>query len=307
MIKGLSITPPILGRISIGKVVERNGKRLPEKDDQFTITTQVQSRDGWIAHPYDGDLRQKLNGEKLRSIPIRVLFNDPRLNLRAEYCLFDRKSGRPLCVGNGERCRRYAGSQLQSLQCPSPDECDFSDGLCKPYGRLNVKIGDDDDLGTFIFRTTGYNSIRNLTARLHYYHAVSGNLLACLPLQLRLRGKSTTQSHRSPIYYVDITIRDGMTLIEAVNTAREEHQLRLANGVDQDALEAAAEGGFANGAFESTSEEMVEIANELLLGQANAGHAEGEMGKGEMGKEERQQKVSLTDKLQDRIDQKPTP
>jgi hypothetical protein len=26
MIKGLAITPPILGRISIGKVVEKNGK-----------------------------------------------------------------------------------------------------------------------------------------------------------------------------------------------------------------------------------------------------------------------------------------
>ncbi len=31
MIKGLAITPPILGRISIGKVVEKNGKRIPEK------------------------------------------------------------------------------------------------------------------------------------------------------------------------------------------------------------------------------------------------------------------------------------
>ena len=34
MIKGLAITPPVLGRISIGKVVEKNGKRIPEKDDQ---------------------------------------------------------------------------------------------------------------------------------------------------------------------------------------------------------------------------------------------------------------------------------
>lgn len=32
MIKGLAITPPAIGRISIGKVVEKNGKRLPEKD-----------------------------------------------------------------------------------------------------------------------------------------------------------------------------------------------------------------------------------------------------------------------------------
>ena len=38
MIKGLAITPPILGRISIGKMVEKNSKRVPEKDDQFTLT-----------------------------------------------------------------------------------------------------------------------------------------------------------------------------------------------------------------------------------------------------------------------------
>ena len=31
MLKGLAITPPILGRIAIGKVVESNGKRLPQK------------------------------------------------------------------------------------------------------------------------------------------------------------------------------------------------------------------------------------------------------------------------------------
>ena len=29
MLKGLAITPPVLGRISIGKVIEKNGKRLP--------------------------------------------------------------------------------------------------------------------------------------------------------------------------------------------------------------------------------------------------------------------------------------
>jgi hypothetical protein len=42
MLKGLAITPPVIGRISIGRMVEKNGKRLPEKDDQFTITSQMQ-------------------------------------------------------------------------------------------------------------------------------------------------------------------------------------------------------------------------------------------------------------------------
>ena len=53
MLKGFAITPPVVGRISIGRVVERNGMRLPEKDDQFTLTSQVQNRDGWLLHPLD--------------------------------------------------------------------------------------------------------------------------------------------------------------------------------------------------------------------------------------------------------------
>jgi len=92
MLKGLAITPPVLGRISIGKVIEKNGKRLPEKDDQFTITSQVQSRDGWLVHPLNDELRQGKE-DKLRSIPVRLLFNEPELNFRADYTLFDRPPG----------------------------------------------------------------------------------------------------------------------------------------------------------------------------------------------------------------------
>jgi hypothetical protein len=45
MIKGLAITPPVLGRISIGKC-RKEWKTTPEKDDQFTITSQIQNKDG---------------------------------------------------------------------------------------------------------------------------------------------------------------------------------------------------------------------------------------------------------------------
>ena len=128
MLKGLAITPPILGRISIGKVVEKNGKRLPEKDDQFTITSQVQSRDGWLLHPLNEELRNGPDG-KLRSVPIRLLFNEPELNFRADYSLFDRNTGRPLCVGNGETCKRLTKDGIQSLPCPSPDGCPLAQGL----------------------------------------------------------------------------------------------------------------------------------------------------------------------------------
>ncbi len=76
-----------------------------------------------------------------------------------------------------------------------PDVCPLAQGgLCKPYGRLYVNLDESDELGTFIFRTTGFNSIRTLAALLRYYYAVSNGLLSCLPLQLTLRGKSTTKA-----------------------------------------------------------------------------------------------------------------
>ncbi len=75
-----------------------------------------------------------------------------------------------------------------------------------------MNLDDSDEFGTFIFRTPGFNSIRTLAARLSYYSATSGGLLSCLPLQLTLRGKSTTQSYRQPLYYVDLTLREGIGL-----------------------------------------------------------------------------------------------
>ena len=264
MLKGLVITPPVLGRISIGKVIEKNGKRLPEKDDQFTITSQVQSADGgWLPHPFDEGFR-KAQGGKIRAIPIRLLFNDPELNFRAEYALFDRRTGRPVCVGNGESCKRRTESGVQSMPCPSPEGCTLAqNGACKPYGRLNALIGDDDPLGSFVFRTTGFNSIRTLSARLAYFQAISCNRLAYLPLELRLRGKSTRQSMGTPIYYVDLTVRSGVSVEEALNEAKRLEADRQEAGFDQIALETAARLGFTNGACEESDDEEDSVLEEF--------------------------------------------
>ncbi|MEQ6435429.1 phage capsid protein [Comamonas sp. w2-DMI] len=332
MIKGLMITPPVIGRIAIGKVVERNGKRLPEKDDEFTITTQVQARGQWILHPLDEALRQAQHSgikegtkpslsegseegdsglqpasaqpsqrsgkrslkekmgvatdmeqtmdakarpaaatatattparRKLRSIPVRVLFNEPDLNLRAHYTLFDRSTARPVCVGDGESCKRVTSQGLAAMPCPGPDACAFGQDGCKPYGRLNLVIGDSDELGSFVFRTTGFNSIRTLTARLQYFAAVSGGHLAGMPLELKLRGKSTTQSHRAAIYYADLVVRSGLTLNEAIAQARELVVQRHAAGFDQQALDEAAKLGYANGSFEDSPEEAAGLVEEF--------------------------------------------
>ena len=264
MIKGLAITPPILGRISIGRVIEKNGKRLPEKDDQFTITSQIQGKDGWIKHPLDEQLRNQAPNQKLRSIPVRMIFNDPELNLRAEYSLFDRQTGRPICVGNGQTCQRMTSQGVEQHPCPSPDLCPLGQGgHCKPYGRLHVNLDESDEFGTFIFRTTGFNSIRTLAARLSYYHAASNGLLSCLPLQLTLRGKSTTQSYRQPVYYVDLTLRDGIHLQEAIQTAKEIDQKSKLCGFNQAALDQMARQGYGNARFEVNTEEGLDLVEEF--------------------------------------------
>ena len=286
MLKGLALTPPVLGRISIGRVVEKAGKRVPEKDDEFTVTSQVQTRGAWVNHPVDADLRKAANSKgsdqasaKLRSIPVRLLFDDPDLNLRANYSLFERKTGRPLCVGNGETCRRSTSSGVQTLDCASPEGCELGlDQGCKPYGRLNVRIDvetDDqpDELGSFVFRTTGFNSIRTLAARLQYFQAITGGKLSAMPLELRLRGKSTTQSHRSAIFYVDLTVRGGMTLLEAIAQAKATWTEREAAGFDQAALDAAAKAGLALGAFEESAEDGAAVVEEFYPvtgGEANS-------------------------------------
>jgi len=271
MIKGLAITPPALGRISIGRVVEKNGKRLPEKDDQFTITSQIQSKEGWVKHPLDEQLRANTPNQKLRSIPVRMIFNDPDLNLRAEYSLFDRQTGRPVCVGNGQTCQRLTSQGVEQHPCPSPDLCSLAQGgHCKPYGRLHVNLDESDELGTFIFRTTGFNSIRTLAARLSYYHAASGGLLSCLPLQLTLRGKSTTQSYRQPVYYVDLTLREGISLNEAIIQAKQIDEQSKQAGFYQEALDHVAWQGYGNASFEVGGEEGLEIVEEFYSDQQNA-------------------------------------
>ena len=87
--------------------------------------------------------------------------------------------------------------------------------------------------------------------------------MSTLPLELRLRGKSTTLSRRAPIYYVDLTLREEMTLAEAMGTARMAWEARKAAGVDQGALDEAARCGLSLGEFEESDEDGPAVVEEF--------------------------------------------
>ena len=305
MIKGLAITPPVIGRISIGKVVEKNGKRLPEKDDCFTITTQSQNKDGWVLHPLHQQLLDSSANGKLREIPVTLLFNTSDLNLRADYSLFDRTTGRPVCVGNGETAKAITADGIKEFSCPSPDGCEVGrKGGCKPYGRLNVRIdGQGDELGSFVFRTTGFNSIRTLSARLHYFEAVSGGHTRYLPLLMKLRAKSTTQSRRAPIYYVDLCLRDGVALSAAVALAKDSAAQDELAGVAIEAMETVARQAIANGAFEDGEEDVPAIVEEFFPGSEVSNASSGEHAAGESSADSAQSAIgsSVAERLAQKV------
>lgn len=107
MIKGLAITPPVIGRICIGKLVQKQDKWGPEKDDSFTLTTQIQQKGGWLLHPLHQHYSSQKSGQgqeqtKIRVILVRVLFKDSDLNLRAEYSAFDRQTALCREWGSGD-------------------------------------------------------------------------------------------------------------------------------------------------------------------------------------------------------------
>ena len=119
-----------------------------------------------------------------------------------------------------------------------------------------------DEFDPFVFRTTGFNSIRTLAARLSYYHMALNSLLSCLPLQLILRSKSTTQSYRQLVYYVDLTLREGISLNEAIIQAKQIDEQSKQVGFYQEALDFTARKGFANGRMDVDMEEGLDMLEE---------------------------------------------
>jgi len=63
---------------------------------------------------------------------------------------------------------------------------------------------------------------------------------------------------------VDITVRDGLTLEEAITEAKQNDTRRKEVGYDQMALDNAASLGFRNGTFEDSEEEIVELIDEFF-------------------------------------------
>lgn len=71
------------------------------------------------------------------------------------------------------------------------------------------------------------------------------------------------------MYYVDLTLRDGVHLQEAIQTAKEIDQKSKLCGFNQAALDQMARQGYGNARFEVDSEEGVDLVEEFYTGDAS--------------------------------------
>jgi hypothetical protein len=272
LLAGLTYQTPVIGAIRIGSVEVVDGRRLPVRDDHFSINTRFRSDDGQWARHAAHELMEKdpnnLVNDKLRSIPVRIIYDNPNLNMGEQYAAF-KKDGRPACVGNGVKAKRAEASQVTELACPGPALCEYGaqkEHRCDTYARAMFHLeGQGAHDGAFIFRTGSYNSVNDMRVRLQALHAGFGGKLSGLPMKLTMRLKSTAQSYKQAFFYVSLeprfeSFKDALTSLKARDAEEKEA------GFDRVAYEGAMVKLLANGSFTDEPEDVSEF-EDLLLGR----------------------------------------
>ena len=225
-IKGINPQLCECGKIKIGKkgkMVESkrgNNFRPPEKLDHFVVvtTTKDQNEDFVM----DRAIMDQI-GEKCIELPIRLLYDDPALNFPTSYACYD--SAACQCRGDGEHAQKADGT---IIACDT-DSCPlFQQKKCKGNGVLSVLLDDAPRVGgVYKFRTTSWNSIRNIISSLEFIRGITAGYLAGLPLVMTLQPKTTLipgTKNTTTIYMVNVEYRGSMA--QLLDTVRETVQNR---------------------------------------------------------------------------------
>lgn len=274
LIHGLTYQTPVIGTIRIGSAEEKNGIKQPVADDHFTVWTRFRSDSGdWVEHQVTQQLTADKNNQvndKLRRIPVRLIYDTPNLNMGEQYAAF-KKDGRPVCVGNGAKARQAAmDGAVTEVACPGPSLCVFGldkEHPCATLARALFHIeGQDASEGAFILRTGSYNSVNDMRVRMESLFAGFGKKLSGLPMWLTMRLKSTAQSLNRPFFYISLEPRFA-NFAEGIKEVKARGLAETEAGFDRAAYEAAMATLLANGSFTENPEDLSEF-EDLLAGRS---------------------------------------
>lgn len=254
-----------IGAIKIGmegeeKISKKTGRpyRIPIKFDHFVIRTKQKDKHG--NYPVDTIMKEWGFTGTIEDGPteldIYLLYNDPAANFMTSYRQY--KGGKCMCSGNGISAVKANGTKIQC----NTDTCPiFKSKQCKPNGILSVILKDAHTLGgVYKFRTTSFNSIRQILSSMHFIKSATGGYLANLPLKMTLTPK-TVNPIESPtaqtVYIVNLVFPGNVEELhkKTIELVRERASMK------QEILAIEAQARLAICATES-KEEIQEIESE---------------------------------------------
>ena len=291
IVKGVTISQPVIGRITMGHTKLTDKGALPVRDDHFGITTLEQNKADrtWVRDPLEeavltANAKEGEEGAnaKLTAIPVTVAYNDPNLNLNNNYSAFDPKKGRVLCSGNGVRARRCTESGVKEIDCPRPEGCAYGqDNRCKSMSRVYFRIeGSEDELGVHVLRTVSWNSLSSLASRFSQLAGLTGGKIAGMPMMLVLRRKTASASFRDVFYFADLVTRPGQKLVDAIKVAKDYQETLAQAGLSIDKMESNLRAGLANSDFADEIEDVDEWLSDEELVWAASGVSPSVIGSG---------------------------
>lgn len=235
-IKGLTPRLAECGKIKIGNKGEVRQKkggngtyRLPQKLDHFVVTGMAKDEnDDFIPDP----TIMSILGDKPAVIPVRLPYDDPSLNFPTSYAHYE--TAACLCRGDGEIA---VTSEGETVEC-NPETCEhYANKKCKATGVLSVMLDDAPRVGgVYKLRTTGWNTINNLTASMEFIRGLTNGILAGLPLDLTLTPKYTTipgTGKRTVIYMVNLEYRGNFAEMAAAIKGTLETREKMKYSIEQ--------------------------------------------------------------------------
>jgi len=229
MIKNLRPKLAEHGKIKIGRLGEerptkdkQSTYRLPTKLDHFLITTTERDRSGNFTP--DIPLMEKIAeivgepADHLTTIPVCLLFDDIDQNFYTTYNCYQGRTR--ICTGDGEKAVLLKTGEEISCPCPRLEQDYQGKTPCKPYGRLTMVLQSMNMVGgSWVYRTTGWNSVQDILGSLALIKKIAGRL-AGIPLMLKLSPK-TTQLPRGPVTVYTVTLVYAGSPMALVEEAKE--------------------------------------------------------------------------------------
>lgn len=278
-IKGFDPVLPELGKIKIGEKGQRRKSKKsnvefqpPQKLDHFKVVGLERGPDNNLL--IDKKLHEVV-GPKPRELDIVFPYNDIALNFVTFYAHYSSRTCQ--CKGNGEVAFRLKqAGEYEQIKC-NPESCPLhnppepknknerrANAVCKPNGILSVILMKAPRIGgVYKFRTTSYNTVRNLLSSLQMIRQLTGGTLAGIPLKLTLKPQTVTPKGMTGgiVVYV-VSVEWPGTIDSLYAKALESASLRAKSLTDLRDYEDQARKALTSGPDEN-EDEIIEVTEEF--------------------------------------------